>query len=70
MFTNTTKGQPMTTLYFTRQFTKGTLVGLRHHDQISFPTVEGCMRWLKAVKANSRKLDYIVVDVAFQKFAR
>jgi hypothetical protein len=66
----TTKETQMTTIYFTRQFTKGTLAGLQHHDQISFPTVDGCMRWLKAVKANSRKLDYIVVDVAFQKFAR
>lgn len=60
----------MTTLYFTRKFTKGNLQGLTHNGSITFPTVGGCLKWLAGVAKNARKLDYIIIDKSFQNYAR
>lgn len=60
------------TLYFVREFVTGRLVGLRHTDQITFPTTEGCVAWSKAVNAPKAvaKNGWKLVDKSFQKFAR
>jgi hypothetical protein len=58
-----------TRLYFTRQFTSGTLKGIRHYDSISFPTPKACMEWAESVNASSR-LNYKIVDRSFQSYKR
>lgn len=65
-------GGHMQTLYFTRQFTKGNLKGLTHLDRISFPTIEGCVQWVKGINAKAARgrLDYKIVDHSFQNYQR
>ena len=62
----------MGTLYFTRKFTNGALKGLIHHDSISFPTAQACANWADKVNAKGQKgkMDYIIVDRSFQRYAR
>ena len=62
----------METLYFTRQFTKGLLVGLVHHDSIRFPTAGLCLDWVAAInrKADKGKIEYRIIDRSFQNYRR
>lgn len=52
------------TLVFTREFTKGTLVGLTHEDSIGFCSATACNEWVSAVnRANKAgKVDYKVIS--------
>jgi hypothetical protein len=61
-----------TTLFFTREFTKGTLAGLQHTDSLPFVSVERAAEWLKVVRAKGEKgkLPFRIVDASFQKFER
>ena len=62
----------MQTLYFSKTFTSGLLKGLTTHGKISFPTIEGCDGWLKAIKAKAAKgkLPYQITDASFQNYTR
>lgn len=52
------------TLQFTREFTKGTLLGLTHDDSLGFCVELDAEEWVSAVNANNRKgsVDYKVVS--------
>ena len=59
------------TVYFTKLFTSGTLKGLTYDDKISYPTIEGCMKWIKSAQKGhkySKTGAYKVVDFSFQKY--
>ena len=62
----------MITLYFTREFTKGTLKGLRQRDTITFVNEQAASEWLASMtsKKKRQRLDYIIVDKSFQKYWR
>ena len=62
----------MTTLYFQRFHTRGTLKGLYTFGEISFSTVQACVAWKDSINSarKQRNLSYRVVDYSFQKFAR
>jgi hypothetical protein len=45
----------MTTVYFTRNFVRGTLAGLTHDDKITFVTMGSAIRWLKAIERLTEK---------------
>ena len=62
----------MVTLYFTREFTKGNLRGIRHNDKISFPDYPACVQWARAInaKADAGTLPYRIVDRSFQNYQR
>ncbi len=59
-----------TTLYFTQHFTKGLLKGITINDSLAFVSVERASLWLQRIKANAKRLDYIIVDASFQSYAR
>ena len=61
-----------TTLYFTREFTKGNLKGLQHQDKLDFVSVERAEVWLKGVTSNHAKgkLNYRIVDRSYQNYFR
>ena len=66
----------MQTVYFTIKFTSGHLKGLTSDGKISYPTIEGCMEYIrigqKGIKAwwgNGRNA-YKIVDYSFQKYSR
>ena len=68
----------MVSIYITKQFVSGTLIGLKHDDRISgFPTADDAANWVKIhrtkpVKANpvGGSSAYIVADASFQKYWR
>jgi hypothetical protein len=60
----------MQTLYFTKQFTAGTLKGLQHTSKLSFASVESAMDWVKLVKKYSKRNGWELVDYSFQNYAR
>ena len=64
--------QTAVTLYFTRQFTKGSQLGLLHNDSISYPTAEQCLEWVAAInrKESRGRLNYKIVDHSFQNYSR
>ena len=51
------------TLAFTREFTKGTLVGMTHDDTIGFCSVFDAEEWVSSVNAANRKgkVEYRVI---------
>lgn len=57
------------TLYFTQQFTKGLLKGIRYTDSLGFGTVDSAMKWVKGIQA-SKRIDYKLIDYAFQNYQR
>ena len=44
-------------IYFTRQFTSGSLKGLTHNDSISFPEVKSCVEWVRLFQVNNHDLN-------------
>lgn len=64
-----TKVTGMTVLYFTKEFTRGILKGIQIEDNLTFVTIGRAEVWRKAVMAN-RKLDYKVIDYAYQSYSR
>ena len=58
-----------TTLYFTREFTKGILKGIRHNDSLPFVSVERAEIWRKRINAK-RGLEYKIVDASYQNYSR
>ncbi len=61
-----------TTLYFTREFTKGLLKGIRHIDSLSFVSVESAENWRKGIARNHKRgsLNYKLVDASYQSYIR
>jgi hypothetical protein len=62
----------MITLYFTREFIKGTLKGLRQRDTITFVNEQAAAGWLASMtsKKKRQRLNYVIVDKSFQKYWR
>ena len=63
----------METVYFTKEFTKGFLKGIRIIESISFPTVEDCARFAvvgREVKKPIGGSPYKIVDASFQNYSR
>jgi hypothetical protein len=61
------------TLYFTKTFTKGLLVGLTSSVQsLGFTDTQSAMDWVAAIRSKSSRgrLSYALSDVSFQNFAR
>jgi hypothetical protein len=61
------------TLYFTKTFTKGLLVGLTSSVQsLSFVDTQSAMDWVAGIRSKSSRgrLPYVLSDVSFQNFAR
>ena len=61
------------TLYFTKTFTKGLLVGLTSSVQsLSFVDTQSAMDWVAGIRGKSirGRLPYVLADVSFQNFAR
>lgn len=58
------------TLYFTREFTRGALKGIRHNDSLSFVSVERAEIWRKSVMAKENKLGYKIIDRSYQNYSR
>jgi hypothetical protein len=59
----------MVTLYLTKTFRSGALVGLSHTSSLDFVSVARATEWVKAVKGN-RKLNYDLTDHSFQSYQR
>ena len=61
------------TLYFTKTFSKGLLVGLTSSVQsLRFTDTQSAMDWVAAIRRKSSRgrLPYVLSDVSFQNFAR
>lgn len=61
------------TVYFTKTFTKGLLVGLTSSVQeISFPDMGSATDWIAGIRNKCAKgrLPYVIADMSFQNFAR
>lgn len=72
----TTTTQPIT-LYFTKHFTSGLLVGLTHSGSTTFPTVDAAYQWATKHRTSPVKparcggsSAYLVIDPTFQNTAR
>jgi hypothetical protein len=70
MYSRSTTEGSMVTLYFTRRFTKGNLVGLHHNDKITFASYESAKVWLNGINKHSKRNGYEVVDASFQNYVR
>lgn len=61
------------TLYFTKTFTKGLLLGLTSSVQsLSFVDTPSALDWVAGIRSKSSRgrLPYVLSDVSFQNFAR
>ena len=58
----------MTTLYYSKRFTRGTLAGIDYHGHMTFVSPERAMSWARVVAQLGIKgqLDYELTDYTFQ----
>ena len=49
------------TARFTREFTKGNLKGIVHHDSLTFVSIKAAEQWRDAIQ-KSNTLDYVLTD--------
>ena len=58
----------MTTLYFSKLFTRGLLKGIVYHGFLDFTDPERAASWIKGIRKNIArgKLNFDLVDATFQ----
>jgi hypothetical protein len=57
----------MVTLYFSKKFTKGNLIGIIIPDKLSFVDSKAAMQWVDGIIKNEDKLDYKLVNFTFNE---
>jgi hypothetical protein len=62
----------MTTLFFTKEHTKGVLAGLFTNHTLTFVSVEAADKWMRAIRAKAAagRLPFRLADASFQNFFR
>jgi len=60
----------MTTLYFTKLFTRGVLKGIRVNESMPFVSTEAAADFHKVMRKGGKKVDWKIVDASYQKYWR
>lgn len=74
----TKRGDQMVRLYFTKEFVRGSNVGRRYTESMTFVSCESAIEWVRAVNAKAGKGrrnaygfgDFRIADHSFQSYSR